>query len=252
MTDLQTFGLIGGGILFLVCIFLVYAARKKSLLTRRVGEMDFTPIGKLGKGMVKVRGRVSAKGGEDLRSPMGEKACVYYSFELEEQRTRTNSKGHSSTYWSTVVNDERSVPCSVRDESGSCEIDLHSATIDLVEDSRLRSGFLNDAPAHIEQMLQERYGRSSVGFVFNKGMRYTETALEINDEVRVLGEVRRHGGGNPHIVEGEAPLLVSDKGESALSNYFRRQVVNRLLFAALCFVVSAVILYLTSASILKW
>ncbi|MHC4884223.1 MAG: GIDE domain-containing protein [Planctomycetota bacterium] len=162
------------------------------------------------RGIAEIKGRVS-DAGNLLESPMRGTPCVYYHFEVEEKRTRHTGKS-SSTYWATVIEDEQYAPCAVEDETGEVMVSLREAELMLDADSHDRSGFLDDASPELEDTLQRRYGRSSQGWIFNKSMRYTETVLEAGDPVYVLGTVAQRSG-MISLVKGDAPFIVSDKGE---------------------------------------
>lgn len=60
--------------------------------------------------------------------------------------------------------------------------------------------------------------------MFNKTLRYTETALELNEEVYVFGDASRLGGGWV-LGYGTMPLIVSDKGGAAVEKSYSTQVI---------------------------
>ena len=199
-------------------VVLVYFARKNGKMARLIRETPTSKIAELKEGLVEVKGHVRPLS-EPLESPLSKRSCVYYQFKVQERRRRHTGKS-TSHYWVTVINDEQSVPCLVEDETGAAEVALLEANLVLDTDTRMRSGFFNDASPELEQTLNQRYGRSSRGFIFNRTMRYTETVLEERDPLYVLGTAEIQSGRRPRLNKSEGILIVSDKGEHTLQSRY--------------------------------
>ena len=95
---------------------------------------------------------------------------------------------------------------------------------------------MNDADTDLQQLLETRYNKKTEGWMFNKTLKYTETALELDEEVYVFGDASKLGGGWV-LRDGEMPLIVSDKGGAAIEKSFSTRVV---VFGVLALVFAAV------------
>ncbi|MFW5798014.1 MAG: GIDE domain-containing protein [Planctomycetota bacterium] len=203
----------------LEAVLVVFAIRNWTRY-RLIEDTPTTPVESLSPGLREAQGAVVALG-DSLQSPMGHKACVYYHFKVEEERIRRDSDGDTRRTWHTVVNDRQHAHCGVDDGTGFAEIDIQNAELKLNQDQHKRSGLFNSASSDLEAALNERYGRSSKGFIFNKSMRYTETVLEEGDRLYVLGDVEMRDDRPPVFKKGEHPLIVSDKGEAGVSSSYK-------------------------------
>jgi hypothetical protein len=199
-------------------------------------------------GLVEVKGTVVPKDEEVLESPWTRTPCVYFRFKVEEKRHRTTGRGRSSSYWHKIIDDKQYVKCAVDDGTGAIVVDLEEADLVLDRDARATSGLFSDGPAGIEEVLNARYGESSKGLFFNKGMRYHETVLEPGDEIYVLGDVTVTGGGEWRITSWDHPLIVSDKGERGATRRFFWQAI--LSWAGAIVVAAVVLSFLRSSGYL--
>ena len=112
---------------------------------------------------------------------------------------------------------------------------VDSSKIKLVveEDRFSRSGLMNDADSDLQQLLESRYNKKTKGWIFNKTLRYTETALELDEDVYVFGDASKLGSGWV-LSDGEMPLIVSDKGGAAIEKSFSRKVTWFKVLTVLC------------------
>jgi hypothetical protein len=228
-------------LIFLEAFFLYKAAanRKRANL---IAGTPLTKVAELGGGRARVEGRATAFS-RRLEAPLSGTPCVYFRFKVEEKRTHPGGPhGGGGSHWKTVIDDVQSVPCGVDDGTGIVGVNLAEAEVVLSPGTQTRSGFLNDAPPRVEQVLQERYGRSSKGWIFNKGMRYTETLIEEGDDLLVLGDVHGTPGGNWEFGKGDGPCIVSDQDERAVVASYRRFALLWLVVAVLVPVVPCVVL----------
>jgi hypothetical protein len=193
-----------------------------------IAAMRLTRIAKLRSGAAKVKARVVARE-RLLRSPLGGRPCVYYRFVVEEIRTHTTSfgQGRSSqgTYFDTVVDDAQAIDVVLEDATGEADVELERADVTLQSERTEHSGVFNSPPERLRRVLQERYGRSTRGLLFNKSMRSTETVLEDGAEVVVVGEVVKGRDGRPRLVGGAVPLMVSDRGSQRVGGPYLRRAV---------------------------
>ena len=170
-----------------------------------------------------------------MTSPWHQQKCVHYCFHVEEQRSSTDSKGNTTHHWATYIKDEQTLPFLVKDDTGQAVVDSSKIKFVVEKDRFSRSGFMNDAGEDLKQLLESRYNKKTEGWIFNKTLRYTETALELDEEVYVFGDASKLGSGWV-LRDGEMPLIVSDKGGAAVEKSFSTRVivfgVLALVFAA--------------------
>jgi hypothetical protein len=197
------------------------------LRARRVNSIESTPTSRirdLRPGLRVASGTVRALG-PTLTSPIGGKSCVHYRFWVEEyvsSVTTTERHQAANTGWRTVVDDQRSVAWVLDDGTGQAEVVVRDAELVLDQRTRLRSGFLHDAPPEVEQALA-RYGESSSGLIFNKNMRYTESVIAEGEPLFVLGTVSLDGP-RPCFRAGGDVFIVSDRGEAGLLRGLRTEM----------------------------
>ena len=174
--------------------------------------------------------------------------CVYFHFKVEELRMRTVTttryQGNvavpvtrTETYWQTVVTDKRAVKCGIKDKTGTVRVDILDAETVLSPATHSTSGTFNNCPADLQRTLSRRYGFSTKGLLFNKGLRYTETVIAEGDRLFVIGDVETSRRGEPIFVRGELPFIVSDRSEAKVLGHYRTRSIWWLVGA----IVSAVL-----------
>ena len=223
--------LVAGPLLALVFYFLW----RKSKHTRDLMRAPETcSIAQLVEGPAEIRGR-TATSEEPLTSPWRQQKCVHYCFHVEERRSRTNSKGKTTHHWATYIKDEQTLPFLVKDDIAQAVVDSSKIKLVVEEDRFSRSGFMDDVDEDLKQLLESRYNKKTEGWIFNKTLRYTETALELNEDVYVFGDASRLGDGWV-LRDGEMPLIVSDKGGASVEKSYSTRVI---IFGVLGFLSSA-------------
>lgn len=228
-----------GAIAFGACAYGYWCSKRKiaSIEGAQSSEID-----DLEEGYWKVSGRVVALE-EPLVSPITREPCVFFSFKVEEQRTRTvkthvpagphgstRVQTRTETYWATVIDDTQAVSCAVKDKSGEAEIDLLDAETVLSPSGHSSSGTFKNCPAHLQKTLSKQYGFSTKGLVFNKSLRYTETIIREGDKLFVIGDVEMSRG-EPCFVRGSQPFIVSDRSEAKLVKHYKTRAAWSLVGA---------------------
>ena len=194
-------------------------------------DTETTPIGSLKPGPVEIRGRVDSSM-PPAPSPWAQKPCVFYHFHVEQQKSSSSEHG-ATTYWVDYINDRRSDPFQVEDETGSVDIIPGEGEFQINADHFTSSGTFNDAPENLRAMLNSRYGHDTQGLIFNKTLRYHESILENGDEIYVFGEVKQKDG-KLVIGAGEMPLIISENGEAGgEANYAARVSKYKLYYYGL-------------------
>jgi hypothetical protein len=198
---------------------LIYQAVKNGRRAGLLARLPWSRIGQLKPGLVKVQGRIQATGAP-LRSPLLQRPCVYFHFQVQEKRTR-GPFPPGGAYWTTVIDDAQFVPCMIHDGAGRASLTLKSAKLELQSAATARSGFLDSPGRELEATLQERYGYSSVGLLFNRTLHYQETRIEEGDQLVILGTARQAADGSWELVRGSGPLLISNKSVDKLVSSYR-------------------------------
>jgi len=239
-----------GCVAFGICLFLAWRARTKIAAIESARTAD---VGDLDDGYWKSSGRVVALE-EPLVSPMTQTECVFYTFQVDELRTRTvttttsrpGSRGgfqtgtRTETYWETVITDRQAIRCAIRDKTGEARVDLLDAETVLNPSAHSTSGTFQNCPAHLQRTLSRRYGFSTKGLLFNKGLRYTETVIEEGNKLFVIGDVEMSRRGEPEFIRGKQPFIVSDRSEAKLVGHFRTRATWWLVGAGTAAVLTPV------------
>lgn len=173
------FAVVGGGIVALAYYFARGARIRRALRKAPRCRIADAPEGQV----VRLDGRVVP--GETLIAPLTGRPCVFYEALIEQY----HSSGKSGS-WRTHVREVRGVPFALDDGSGRAIIDPRIAHVDCQLDSTTRSGTLDD-PTPVEQAFLARHAMSGQGFIFNKSLRYREGALEVGEQVAVMGTAVR-------------------------------------------------------------
>ncbi|MBC8245255.1 MAG: hypothetical protein H8E20_12765 [Verrucomicrobia bacterium] len=207
----------------LLALLFGYFWRKAKQTRDLMSATETSTIGQLTEGPAEICGR-TATSEEPLTSPWRQQQCVHYCFHVQQRRSSTNSKGHTTHYWTTYIKDEQTLPFVVKDETGQAVVDSSKIKFVVNQDKYSRSGFMDDADSDLQQLLETRYHKNTKGLIFNKTLRYTETALELDEEVYVFGDAARLGNGWV-LRHGAMPLIVSDKGGATVEKSYSTRVI---------------------------
>src|SRR5262249_37502511 len=82
------------------------------------------------------------------------------------------------------------VPFMVEDGSGRALVDPTGAEVVLNFDGESSSGTFHDADARQEAFLA-KHGRTSKGWIFNRGLRYREAMIEAGETIAIVGSAVR-------------------------------------------------------------
>ena len=139
-----------------------------------------------------------------IRSPWSNRECVYYRFQVDEA---------VKNGWCAIIDDTAPSSFLVADETGEIEILVSEGEMDLRVDRQSESGYGNDAPDQLRNLLTSRYDKDTQGLIFNRTLRHTETYLEPGDKVYVFGQASQADDGRWVMRHGEMPLIVSERSE---------------------------------------
>jgi hypothetical protein len=225
-------------VLLLLLVVLGYQAVRNWNKAVLIRDTPLTPVKELAPGLAKVEGQALALS-STLYAPLTGKPCLYYRFKVQEKRTHAGPHGGSS-HWVTIVNDVQTAPCGLDDGTSVAAVELREAELVLTPADTARSGFLNGAPADLEQLLKDRYGKSSRGLLFNKTLSYSETRIEEGDRLLVVGTVEITAGGHAQFVKGSDLFLVTDRTEATLIGRYRTRTFACVIVAVVLLLVAGV------------
>ena len=219
--------------------FLAYRNGQKKVKPARVVR---SKVAEMRDGDVcRVKGRLVARE-ESLKSPLTNKACVYFHFKVEQAfeiktwttRYSTFESTSERETWHTIIDDVQRVPVAVEDETGRAYLDLADARFDGV--AVKKEGVIHTSQQEglaFDLMLQKRYGestlaarRSGVSGTYSRRASFQregrelpkatvrEEAVEDGVEVYVVGEVEVREG-KPRFRPVDHPLIVARKVRDA-------------------------------------
>lgn len=198
-------------IIVVICLFFIGLWNLK-----RYRIINNTPISKIAdirEGLAAVEGRVVALN-EAIQSPLSGVRCVYYKFIVKREKS-----GHKGTRWIKEIKDIKHVPFYVNDGTGIAEIELRKAKL-FSDTIGVSSGFFNPAPPQLEKTLNERYGYSSEGIIFNKLLCYIEKVLKENDNIYVIGYVINRQDLPYRFVKDKFPFIISNRSKDWLLDHY--------------------------------
>lgn len=180
---------------------------------RRFRQLRSTPpmpIAALEPGTVRIHGRIEVLD-EELAGALSGRACVHFEAAVSEKRTSPGHNGQQS-HWVALHRVRRSVDFVVRDETGAVIVRIDRADIRAKSDSETRSRWIGE-PSTAEAAFLERFGEDPSWLLgLNRDLLFSESALEVGEEVTVLGEAKRIPGPIPMVIvapRGEY-LMISD------------------------------------------
>jgi hypothetical protein len=168
----------------------------------------------------------NADGGSVLQSPVTKQACVLWQIQVDElRRSGRNSR------WVTVYNDRSTMPFDMYDASGRVRVQPGTQTeLWLRDDQKQTSGFFSGLDEQTQALLQELNITTKGLLNMNKRMRVYERYIEKGDQVFLLGRVALQNG--MKTMDGNLPMILSDRSELALLGKYAGQVLLNSLLGA--------------------
>ncbi|WP_267639683.1 GIDE domain-containing protein [Haloarchaeobius amylolyticus] len=201
-----------------------------------------TPISRLDAvalGTVAVSGTVQPLG-ETVQVPVGDEDCVCYDLTVRD---------HTTTAWSTEVDERESVPFVVDDGHGRARVDPAAFTLDLTDDRQasFEVKSYDDPPARVAAFAEDR-DLPDLGM--SKDREFEYEYLAPGDEVYVFGratidETREDEVAKPIVVEG-------DVGDALLANKVRETLQDERRFSLVKSVAIGVVLSTVGLAAFLW
>ncbi len=222
-------GLAGAVILVVVGVVLVVVGRRRRELRAQIVQTPVVPIAQLGTGQYAALCGVAAATDVALTAPFANIPCVCYSYSVEE-RVREVKEGRESDSWRTVDQGSERTAFTVTDATGSARINVTGAKLDMI---LVKSGYLPQwAPSaggimgHVSELLTDIAMLS--GEMAN--VKVSVSAIPLNSEVYILGEVHSDQAGQPVVAVANKTLFVSARSKEQV---VRSMGISSLIFLAL-------------------
>lgn len=153
---------------------------------RRLKNLESSAIADVQDGaLVKITGKLSLGGLQQLDAPLTGRTCVGYVVEVKERK-----QSGANANWITIITKEDAVDFVVEDATGKALVKAAGSHLVLVRDGHLRSGALSDHSDRGQAFLLAQGTPSENILRMKKSLRYEEGVLEAGEEVSVLGIAR--------------------------------------------------------------
>jgi hypothetical protein len=197
---------------------------RKSSKRRTLLAIPIMPIASLRARQVSITGSVRSRNME-LRSPLSDLHCVYYSFEV----LRLVRTGKDSSSWEAAISDSDCIDFQLEDDTGSILISsIRDAELHLKDDRYVRTRRGEDPPEDIQKVLFNRYGDSLGWMESTGGFKISEKVIPLGDSLCVFGTAQC-AEDNTLSVSGGENFLVSDRDRSWVLWHFNKAALISLL-----------------------
>ena len=169
-------------VFFCACCFAVIKGFMMINRKRLIQNMPTSTVRSIAMGLVELKGKaVAAK--ETLTAPFSAKKCFRYWWIVEERRE--DKDGHE--YWRTISSGSEGVPFYLQDATGKVLISAEQAELDMPSTFQAGSGIGREPPPVVKQWLEKK-GIKWSGWIFNKPLRYRESAIEAGSQLYIMGD----------------------------------------------------------------
>ena len=211
------------GLYGLVFGILLFWSGLKVLQKKRMMESTTTSrIRSLAVGLSEIYGKAISKK-EPMIAPFSGKPCVYCKYSLQEYDWKAKNE------WPTIKEGIMGTEFFLKDDTGSVEISTKDAILDIPEQYRTEIGRKSKIPKILLDYLLENKIEYKRIAGLNKKFLFTETRIEPNESLYVLGRASIN-----HTVNAEsgAANLIMQKSKSPdiyyISNKPEKQILNSL------------------------
>jgi hypothetical protein len=214
--------------------FVFFSAFGRLRLWRIMGNTPTAKARSAPMGLAELSGQAMEEG-PLLPGPLSAVTCVWWRFTVEEERTRTDSKGRTETYWATLTDERSDAPFLLQDPTGQIRIDPKGAEV--------------DSPARLAQVSGGLFGKAApsgpkAGLYpgsWGRRMRYTEWRIEPARTLYALGYLHNSGAGadpeRPTLGLGRngEPFFLATKTEAEARRDLYWGVAGRLVLGTVLF-----------------
>ncbi len=205
------------GIVFGILLFL---SGFDTLKRKRMIESTATSkIRSLAVGLSEIYGKAITKK-EPMIAPFSGKPCVYCKYRLEEYDWKAKYD------WTTIKEGTMGTEFFLKDDTGSVEISTKDAILDIPEQYRMEIGRKSKIPKILlDYLLENKIEYKRIGGL-NKKFLFTETRIEPNESLYVLGRASINHTVN---VESGAANLIMQKSKSPDIYYITNKPEKKIL-----------------------
>jgi len=221
-------------IVLIIEVVALYYFFKYRRLRKLISTTKTSRISDFSEGFHEIYGRVISLS-QPLISPYAEKACVYYDFRVEEERSEIRNPYESDggePKWDSLIEDEKMIRFGVDDGSGIAVVDLEYATIELKSENEFNPDLNHEMELMgypDQQRVLKKYPAKSDKGKWKRTLRYRELLIEEGIQVHVLGEVHGNDHGRPLFKVQGKPLYVSDHSEAELLDLYENKYVYAIV-----------------------
>jgi hypothetical protein len=177
-------GIVAGLVLLVIIVAIAIGMyfSPEAQLRRSMKSVTVSTVAGAAEGTrVRIVGRV-ARRERVLAAPLSHRNCVAFRVLVETRR-----QSGKSSHWVRTIDEHEEVDFLLEDDTGRARVEVRGGAFLIVLDHSESSGFMNDATHELESFLADR-GHTSTSFLgLNKTMRYREGALELGEQIAVVG-----------------------------------------------------------------
>lgn len=216
----DAYGLVFGavGVLFGIGMFVEgFRVLKRK---RMIESTATSKIRSLAVGLSEIYGKAITKK-EPMIAPFSGKPCVYCKYKLEEYDWKAKRE------WTTKKEGTMGTKFFLKDDTGSVEISTKNADVDIPESYNVELKRRSKIPKILLDYLLENKIEYKRIAGLNKKFRFTETRIEPNDSLYVLGRASI----NHHVVNAEsgAANLIMQKSRNPDIYYISNEPEKKIL-----------------------
>ena len=163
---------------------------------RFIENMPTSKVRSIAMGIVEIYGAVKPYEGRLLKSPLLQKACIYYDMMIQEMRG-----SGKNAHWVTIRSATDMIPFILEDETGKVLVDPKGSKVDFKKDLDYTTGFGNDyLPLTAKEYMKNNNLMSETFLGIGKSIKCTETIISPKDMLYILGTA----GKNPYVKKATA------------------------------------------------
>lgn len=201
-----------------------FSAFGRLRLWRSMANMPTSKIRSAAMGEVELSGLAQLEPGTELlKAPLSAASCLWWRFSIEEERTRTDSKGRTEHYWYTLVDQRFDNPFRLSDGTGDLRVIPVGSEVDSPARLSVISGGLFSG-AKPQGPMVERYPGT-----WGRRMRYTEWRIEPQRPLYALGNLKPAAGGLAMVRAEDQIYFLATMSEAEASSDVFLGVLGRLL-----------------------
>jgi hypothetical protein len=225
----------------------VYKGIKNLAMKRLIQDMPTSTIRSVAMGPVEVKGKVVA-GDDTLVAPFSGKKCVYYRYMIEE---KLPDKDMDKDRWKIITKGMEGRQFKLKDSTGQVAVDPTGAKVEVGGQFDASSHIGVDPPERIMKFCKDNKLKFENFLGMNKTWRYTESRIEVGDELYVMAEATS----NPAVEAGSAKtsderILLKNGKVFYITTKSEKDVVKSFQFKGVGFIIVGGIVALTFLGII--